>query len=666
MMYKRLSSQILLIGLFILAATFSGCLNIEMNFAQGGIMKRAFAFEPPNIDSVKNVKFNITPYLEKYKGNNAVFLNFIEILDQVSYDRSVFTKRVKYIILNKEYTSLTTIQLSDEVASFYAVVRNPDGWEKTFGKSDLIETSENGSTVYKLAFPNVQNGTLIEYGFEMQVINALYSYPFVSLPTQLYHPCENLKVIAAVPSFLQPYVKPLPNSLGGVLKTEIDEDNEKTIFYYNRKNISAIREEKLSLYINQIVPPFVVSHRMGILKRQISYIESIKPSWEATPYKADIAEDFVESVKNLVRKCKTKQEKVDTLVRYVRREIKVSPNFYVSSVDYEDVLEEKTAPARVIVGLLQAMLWTIDVKAKYIMAYPVDYGDTEGLNEEVRYMEQGLMFNIDNKEYVVFPLYDMTPYHTIPYNFMGQKALLLEPRSEENHDDFVFSTIVLPTSNPIEPEIVETLDVTIAENGTISIKDKRELYGDAAFSTHRDVNAMKKEDWEGYFKNHVMYEDVKLNITKLNYEKPKKNSSDPITINSEYSIDNMVSILPDEAIIQTNGLLGLYSYFAVRDDSSKRENQVKIYYNEKSTRKIIFHLPANWQISNAKPLGVTKNSIGEVLWKFTQNDSRTITIEIVRTIKAGTYKPEFYTELLEIIGTHGKYMKDNLVFSIIP
>lgn len=656
----------------IIFLSLSGCMMMEKNkYAYNN--KRSFELIPINVDSLLRYNLDVQPYLEKYKGSSAVYIYHFTRLDQVPTENYLI-KTVQYIVLNKKHKEVTVLEIpaeeSEEIITFYCVLKHPNGTHKVFGVNDLIRAKEDEDYEYKLAFQDVQNGTIVEYGYEMKSNYGISKSSFLFLPTQFYYPCERLKILAAIPLSMHPTAKPLINDDNITFKAEIDRIKDKHMFYFLRKNIPALKSEPMSGYLYEEAPPFVITDQ-----EEVNYGGTIRRFWSVMPDFHGISDDIRELSADITKHCKSKTEKLDTILKYIRTEFVIHNNekyykfkapFSSGTYDFDQIVTEKKAPERFLVSLMRALLYCSDIPSDFCLVNSKKWGNLSGVNASVATMESGIITVIDNKTYAVFPFVDKRlPYSCIPLDLLGQKAIAIHTDYGKYNDYFEYDITTIPKISPQMTEINEYLDVIVHNNGKISVKDKRQLVGRCAALVAEKYSQLKEEQKLIEYKEDINYKNSKVSIKKVDFTGLNDKTSGYLTIESDYTMENTISVLPDEAIIQTNGMFGLHSYFMLKDDTAKRENKVYIREPIRSTRKVTLHLPTQWKIQQLKKNELLTNTLGEVEWQATEDaNTNTITIEIRRELHSGVFQPEDYGDLLNVIGTQARYTNENLMFTI--
>lgn len=641
----------------------NGCLRYD------SYHRRSYLLNEKKENPQEAIKYNPNNLLEKYKGNDAVFIHYSTVYDQIQIEYTYKIVSAKYLIINKDNEQLTTLSFpkgSSSSRKFYAVIRNPDGWVKFLSIDDLTEIEENGDILYKIAFPNIVKGSIVEYGYEVEH-GIGYSYSlgrtsFVVLPLQLSYPCINYKLTYTIPTILKPYVQDLPKDLKENLSITNDKADYKTCFIFEKKNVDPVKYEPYSEDLFARTSPLVISLYIDQMGRESTFQRSVESVWNFMFYKNTISKKLKYKVDDIIKNCKSRNEKLDSLLTYLRREYKVDRYFDISRIDYDDVFESKRAPEKALVAYFQALLNYAGVESSYVLATEKKWGDISGVNHSIEHMKPGIYVSLDNGVAVVFPFYSKLPYYSIPVEFAGQKALRISPAHSSSDDEFTYSYIDIPRKSIQPLQIIESLDVNITDDGKMIVDDYRVFHGSASYYEIYRFYNKSSDDKARIYKSKLNYKNVTLDFKKLELENLKINSSAQFAIKSNYVVGNSVVFLPDEIVVQTNGILGLDRNYMTIGDTVKRENNVIIYESEEMIRKINIHFPKTW-----KPL--LKDSsykviykIGSIDWKIDYTPGL-LTYQIKRSINEGLFEPLSFSELLEIQGTHGKLFDESIVFS---
>jgi hypothetical protein len=162
--------------------------------------------------------------------------------------------REKYIILNPEARWLSTYELSYKPDKLYMITISPSGQVTHFAKTDLQTVKDDkGRERYKIAFPRVEKGTVVEVGWENIYNVNKYPPPLEQdIKLQFAIPCERLKFTFAYPDWWTIATKRLGPSKQVPVVRVPDEAAKKISMIYEVTDVPALRPEPYSPPFKQI------------------------------------------------------------------------------------------------------------------------------------------------------------------------------------------------------------------------------------------------------------------------------------------------------------------------------------------------------------------------------------------------------------------------------
>jgi hypothetical protein len=137
-----------------------------------------------------------------------------------------------------------------------------------------------------------------------------------------------------------------------------------------------------------------------------------------------------------------------------------------------------------------------------------------------------------------------------------------------------------------------------------------------------------------------------------------------LQIKLEYTIDNLVTVTPEEVIFQTGGLFSPSSTGGERKvDTSERRNPIRIYNDEQTNKNITVQYPASWQLSSTLADIQRSNDFGSVEGKY-ENSPGKLSIRQTRLLKQSSAPKEKFPELLELISRQSKLSIPTIIFKV--
>ena len=248
--------------------------------------KRRDLLQP--IADTQAITADIATYLEKYPGEDAVYLSkteklfhhgdLIEAPRKYSYQRSharrypsqnrdgirywQFNRVVgqKYLVFNPDYDKLTKLKITllehMKLKAVHVRVTSPTGDVQNFSIEDLSSrTEDDNSRVYSLSYPNVVKGTIIEESIEI-VIDAKKASPsppvYHDIPLELDMPCELLTIDITYPDWWFIDVKRLADDEFITFSQSQDRLKHQRHFALEVRDIPSFQKESYAPYFKQL------------------------------------------------------------------------------------------------------------------------------------------------------------------------------------------------------------------------------------------------------------------------------------------------------------------------------------------------------------------------------------------------------------------------------
>ncbi|MBK7499428.1 MAG: hypothetical protein IPI19_10040 [Ignavibacteriales bacterium] len=147
------------------------------------------------------------------------------------------------------------------------------------------------------------------------------------------------------------------------------------------------------------------------------------------------------------------------------------------------------------------------------------------------------------------------------------------------------------TNNNLE----ENYNITIGQDGILNVKEVKTANGSFGYELREYLENRSEKEIEKDIREILTYTEG--NIDVLNYEIVNKdNYKEPLIIKIEYTINNLVTITPEEILFQTGGLLSPSSKYKKRLDPKDRVNPIVIYFDQKFSKNIIINYPQDWTL----------------------------------------------------------------------
>ncbi len=644
------------------------CLSAVLLASCGG-SRRIANFTPGLLDSLKRTSVDLAEYEKKYGKYDGVFLVSEQTTEYATTSmwNCYKMRTLKYLVLNPDAEWLGTFNMDLPPGGSLSDVRiqilHPDGTTQEFSKADLKEekTSEYSST-YKLAYPGIRKGSIVQESYEMRVPLISLASQKQDVPLQYAVPCERLIYQYIIPDSWEIKLKEIAEGKIVPYNRINNSAYDKIILSYDMANIPAVPDEPYSPYFKEIgnyVEMMVTRYDLG---PGASDVEMLKDWDEFADEFTDIAVNnssfwsntMEKVVDDLVATSPSPLQKLDTIVRYVQKNVKWGS----SSRDdtFADVLKKGEGSPHMIAGLTRAMLEEAGLQADYLLVHSREDGYFDKNYIDFQQLAiPAVGTRIDGKDYVVFPYIPNLPVDLIPEHFQGQTALKV------NADGFAGFT-TLPLGESAENLIDENYTLTIDEEGMLTVEEEKILRGPNAYWARRALGDLKDEELRKELKSSLAYSegDVELKSHQLeNLADYKK----PLVIRTRYTIDNLVTVTPDEVIFQTGGLLSPATSRKTKVVTEDRETPIRIYYPEQLNKKITINHPASWNLETRLAPVDRSTTFGAIRGTYQVSNGQVV-VEHHRSLNRASEPKEKADELLAVIGSKSQLNIPSLVFKV--
>ncbi len=620
---------------------------------------------------------DVTPYMEKYGDYDGVYLDYettVEHSGDKDQTKQLFfggaaggwvysyLHKSKKLVINPDASWLTTVELPySKPDKLYMRVIAPDGSVQYFDANDLIEFKDSqGRKLYKFIYPNIQKGSIIDYGYDYTFTSGGYPPPLdESFDLQFSIPCVKLDVQYIYPNWWEITTKRLSEKKGVPLLFMPDSANHKTILDYHAIDVPAL---KLEPYC----PSFM--DLAMYLDLRVTHLEMMGVKWDAPANWNAVSENFrkymikksgkegddvLNLVTSLTAKCTTDLEKLDAINDYIVTNIKRD-----AYADYDGdphkILVHQKGNAFEITSLAEQMLAKANIKSQYLLVHDATDGFFDKLYVDLsQFSLPALRVMIDSVDYVLFPYYERLPINVIPRFAQGQTALVTP---EEGPTSF-WTVPVASKEHNTEDRVC---DVTVDTTGTVSVREVRTLRGLDAYDMRDDMRNYSPEELRDSLRELVAYKGMSVTLDSFTVDHEKE-YREPLAVTMYYSLENTMAFAGDDAILQTAGLLAPVAYIPPYDDISKRQNPVSVNFDSYLHRTLTISYPEGWNIVTPLSDIDYKNEFGEVKGSYLTTPGK-LSVEQELSLNRATGSKEQIVDLVALIGTTPKTWVPSIVF----
>lgn len=653
-------------------------------FSSCTMSKRLIYLEKP----VVTMPVDVAAYEEKYSDYDGVYLDLLEVVEHTGRRENPeltgggggwsfhHVRQRKYIVLNPDAERLTTFSFRVEAGAtlglVYSRITSPDGQVKEYGLTHYKKESDSdAATVYKFVYPDVQKGTIIEEGIELSY-NVRSTRPPLAhmIPLQFDIPCEHLTFKYGYPDWWKIGTKRVSEFRAIPYTEENDPENHKNIITVEVNDVIGIKDEPYAPSFKEVADYFQFQVE-DLMMLGFSY-ETPK-SWREVAKRyakyagkkghlGYVSGPFYKSPKKLKELSKRivegsidTLEKVDRIVSYIQENIEIAKDDKERSLSA--IIEDNKGDIYRITGLAQYLLKESGIGSEYCLVHSSGDGffDKDYISMEQLYIP-AVRTVIDGRQYFLFPYLKYLPVEHTPEHLQGEVALAIS-------DDDVIRFWEVPEGNKALNEISEDYEVRIAEDGLIRVKEKKIITGSIAYYLRKMLDDLKEDEVDKTMKEILTYDegDVKLESHTVSDLKSYK---EPLEIELNYTIDNLISITPDEVLFQTGGLFSPSSLKKYKVKSEERVNPIRVYYDEISRKNIKIFYPLAWNVDSPPDDFAIENKFGAIKATYDITDPGVLRVAQERVLNSSNEPKEAYGEFLEITGNRSRLAIPTIVFSV--
>jgi hypothetical protein len=589
----------------------------------------SFAQSAPKFGKIDEEEVKMTQYAKDPEASAVVLMDYGRATFKYSESSNfqiVFTgyKRIK--ILKKDAYDLANIKIPsyyingnereriNDIKGFTYNMQNGVLEKSKLEKDAIFEEKKDGNWNYKkFAMPNVKEGSVIEYQYEL-VSDFLFNMP--TWYFQGVHPVMHSEYVTEIPEYFN-YVKnsqtydpftehktdekngsitfaTKTRSEGNVTQTSVDYDKLEYRIKVDRwvmKDIPAFKNERFITSYGDCINK--IEFQLASIQYPQQPLKSVMDSWEILVEKLLNNESYGgyldkhSPIKDIVAAQiagkTTAKEKMDAIYNYVKNNIRYNDDDGIyTDHKMKDVIEKKTGSSAEINLLLIAMLREAGLEAHPILlstrmhgkintAYPI----LNKFNYSIAYV------NFDNEEHLLDATDPMRPVDMLPEYALSEQGLLIIKKDQfgwanllnrYKSSKMVYAKLELGADGKIKGQMDFTL------NGYEAIDARRDL-GKKEEKTSENEGETQSEESE--------YSKMKVSFENLNdYEKPLKGKAN-------YENTEFADVAGDK--IYLNPMLG----FKMKENPLKLEDRkfpVDFAYPFEETYYLNFTIPEGYVV----------------------------------------------------------------------
>jgi len=623
--------------------------------------------EPPSSAQMELSSEAVKALEEKHPGKDGIYLDQsmdFEIMTSPAL-ASLSSRSHRYLVLNRMNESLSRFSVSlkpgHELEKVQLVHRRPDGKVLTYGISDLKEERDSdGTRTLKFIYPNVEKGSVISEQYLVRNPSPrLGDLIDNETPLQWQLPCEHVRFRFMHPEAWEGQVKRLgPDRELPVTRT-VSEAGKKVIYTFEANQVPGLDEELFA-------PSF--KERSSYFKINFSNIPTLRyagpTSWKAfqrefSAYAVDkealISTRVRDTALEVTKGCQTDEARLDAIITWIQENI--TPGSLPDTPNFADMLAKKHANPYQATGLARSMLSKMGISSDYLMLHSqydgwfdpafISFGEISSPALRVR---------LGDRVHIVFPWVKGLPVNHLPEAFQGSKALLVGPDTPSD------AIQALPEGNLASNSWEERYQVTLDEDGRATVQEEKVLSGSAAFGARQALRDLGKEETEKFLRKLLTYSEGEVKFTSVGFEH-REDARKPLVIRLVYTVDNLITLTPEEAIFNTAGLFSPSSSLKTKVDPTQRQSPIRIYYDEARIKRVALSFPKTWTLQTPLKDHSVSNGFGSLTLTQTSEAGRLQVDQTLQFRKSAT-DPSRLQELLALTGRRSQMAIPSLTFKI--
>jgi hypothetical protein len=623
---------------------------------------------------------DIGAYETRYGKHDGVFLDIDESVEHsgrseqggfgaTTWDYHYVIRR-KYLVLNPDVEYLTTFKLTTyrgaTIGTLYLQVTSPGGRTTRYGIKDLIKESASKSiTHYKFIYPNIVKGSVIEEGFELGYDGFRFWPPLHhDVPLQFRIPCEHVSFTYACPDWWDICIKSIGQNDTIPYSLRVDPENRKKILSCIAQNVPAVKDEpydphykEMARYLEFMVSSFQMGRAQ--YKAPANWTELVSRYSDRLTDREGrglFSSRVQETTERLVRDKATELERLTAIMDFLQSNIEKAEDS--EDRDFADVLKDKKGSAYSVTGLANMMLQKAGLRSNFIMVHSAEEGY---FDPDYHSFDQlsipAVLVDANGREFVLLPYRKDIPFDHVPEYLQGQQYVVVSAASNA-----VLATI--PSGSPTKNSIVEQFKLDIATNGLIGVAETKTIQGSYAYYLRKFISDMNQSERDKFLKELVSYSEGEVKIVSHVLENEKEHQK-PLILRYSYTIDNLITHLPDEVLFHTAGLFTPTSLKDFRVESEERTCPIRIYYDDVYEKDIEVRYPDAWEMKTVPQPVQFENMFGSLKLDV-ENSGHLLKVKQRRSLVRNSQPKEKIAELARLTGSKASAVLPTIVFMNKP
>jgi|GEM_PF-3585958 len=575
--------------------------------------------------------------------------------------------RRQYVVLDPEDARASSFRIGadrrDVIEGVHLRVTSPDGSVRSFAMADLQQESDSDGLTYKLAYPGLQAGSVIDerVRFRRSWDRSFQPPLYHEIPLQFDVPADRLVFRYVYPSAWGLQLKQMARGVVHPFDLDRDSYQGRTVITAERTRVAAFPDEPFSPHFKE-VGPYLEFSVTTIHDGDVLPVYEAPRTWEALgremvryvfSRRGGTTGPVARQAREIADEAAPDSVRLAAIVTWVQNEIEVVDEG--GAEDLRGALDRRRANPYLITGLTHAMLEEAGLEASYVLIHPARDGYFDPAFIHARQFDDpAVVVRIGERDFVVFPYIRGLPVTYVPEFAQSATAMRLSP------DGFA-GFVQLPSGDGTSGTEDEEVDVTVETDGVLRVEERTAYRGASAYSLRLALEDLDAEEREDLARESVSYDESVIRDFSYTVE-GEDDPSAPLRLTLRYSIDDLVTITPEEILVQTGGLLAPSSLRSVATERDARRNPIRIYHNQVRNRTLRVSYPETWTLTTPLSDVDDVTPFGRVRGSFTQESGRVTASQRIE-LRAMRAAPAAYPTLARLIGGSSRLAVPTLVFT---
>lgn len=583
----------------------------------------------------------------------------------------VLDVRRQYVVLDPAEARATTFRIDTDRRDVLEGVRlrvlSPDGAERLFSATDLIREATPEGTVYRLAYPDVREGTVVEESFRTR-----RSWDRTFEPP-LYHdvrlqydvPVEHLTFRYIYPSAWALALKKTGAQSMPDFQVDRDSHPRHTILTARRDHVPAFADEPFSPFFKE-VGPYLEFAVTKIYAGDLLPLYAAPETWEALAARfgryvfsrrGGTSGPVAQQARAIADPAQPDSLRLAAVVGWVQNTITPTDGEPGDgALDLAETLRTRRANDLLITGLTQAMLEETGFEADFVLLHPASEGFFDPAFVDARqFTAPAVLVRLEGADRVVFPYLAGVPVTYVPEQYQSAIAMRVGA-------DGLGGFVRLPAGDASQSTTEETVDVQITPDGVVEVQETATLRGAAGVGMRTLLRDLTPDEREARLRSFVAYDEGETRDFSYTVEGESNPESD-VVVTLRYAIDDLVTVTPEEVLFQTGGLLSPASLSTVERAGASRRNPIHIYRTSTTDKTIRIRYPEAWALTTPLEDAGDQTQFGRAVARYALAPGLVTATQRIQ-LRPGTGEASDADALLRLIGASSRLSVPTLVFSV--